>query len=248
MPDQKTSGPLTDAVMGLLPGGERERDRYRTLLATLAQWRQLFAGKRVLDFGASWGTSMIALLEMGAREVVGIEPDAKRVRDGLELFASVAPTAPLSLSHSADTAALPFRTGEFDFVMANAVLEHIPQPRAAYLREMWRVLAAGGHLMISETPNKYFPKDVHTTHLWFNHMLPSRAAYRRAIRNGRFDPARTDWVGSGWRGLGFYEMVAPLGQYRLLPEASKGRHRLLTRVGLPASLLDPYPTWVLQKS
>jgi hypothetical protein len=101
--------------------------------------------------------------------------------------------------------------------------------------------------MINETPNKYFPKDVHTTHLWFNQYLPSDIARRRAVQRGRFDANRTDWASSGWRGLGFYELVEPLGRFRLVPEQNAIRHRLLTFVGLPASLFDPYPTWVLQK-
>lgn len=241
------SGTLTAAVMERLPGGERERERYRTLLATLTQWRDLFAGRRALDFGASWGTSMIALYEIGAREVAGVEPEEKRVAEGQKLIAAVAPGTPLSLTHVADTGSLPFASGEFEFVLANAVFEHIPQPRARFLREVWRVLTPGGHLMINETPNKYYPKEMHTTDLWFNQCLPSEMAYRRAIRRGRFDPTRSDWSSSGWRGMGYYEMVAPLQGYKLVPETTKPRQRMLTRLGLPASMLDPYPTWILRK-
>jgi hypothetical protein len=110
------------------------------------------------------------------------------------------------------------------------------------------VLAPGGHLMISETPNQYFPKDVHTTSLWFNHWLPRDLAHRRAVRRGRFDRSRVDWNSSGWRGLGFFELVRPIGGYRLIPEKSRLRHRILTMIGLPASLLDPGPIWILQKN
>jgi hypothetical protein len=110
------------------------------------------------------------------------------------------------------------------------------------------VLAPGGHLMISETPNQYFPKDVHTTSLWFNHWLPRGLAHRRAVRRGRFDRSRVDWNSSGWRGLGFFELVRPIGGYRLIPEKSRLRHRILTMIGLPASLLDPGPIWILQKN
>lgn len=46
----------------------------------------------------------------------------------------------------ADIAALPFRSGAFDLVMAIEVLEHVPDPAAA-LRELARV--GGGHVVVS---------------------------------------------------------------------------------------------------
>jgi SAM-dependent methyltransferase len=151
------------------------------------------------------------------------------------------------LYHFSDTSCLPFKDDEFDFILANAVLEHIPQPRESYIRELWRILAKGGHMIINETPNKYFPKEMHTTGLWFNHWLPRDAAHRRAVRLGRFDPQRLDWSSSGWRGLGYFELISALGNYQLIPENSRFRHRLLTSIGFPASLFDPYPSWVLKK-
>lgn len=235
-----------DPILDLLPS-ETERQRYLTLLETLASRRALFADARVLDFGASFGTSAVALIRSGAGAVVGVEPSPVRIAQGLELVAKAAPGAKVSLICTPDTTALPFEAGEFAFILANGVLEHIPQPRTAYIRELWRVLASRGHLMISETPNKYFPKDVHTTSLWFNHWLPRGLAHGRAVRRGRFDAARTDWDSSGWRGLGYFELVAPIDGYRLIPERARWRHRLLTRIGLPASLIDPGPIWVLEK-
>jgi len=244
----RSSEAFVDAILPLLPGTQTERDRFRTLVETLAAWKPLFAGRRILDFGASWGTSMVALLLLGSKEVIGVEPDGDRVKKGQAFLAEIAPSELLTLLHTPETASLPFSEGEFDFVLVNAVMEHIPQPRDAYVRELWRVLSPGGHLMVNETPNKYFPKEVHTTHLWFNHCLPSRIAHRRAVRRGRFPATRTDWISSGWRGLGYYELTRSCPGYRLVPENSGVRHRILGRLGLPASLLDPYPTWVLRKA
>jgi SAM-dependent methyltransferase len=239
-------GNMTDPMLALLPN-DTERGRYTTLLKTLDTWRHLFAGKRCLDFGASWGTSMVALVRQEAAEVVGTEPSADRVAQGKSRIARAAPGAKLSLIQTSYEPSLPLNDGEFAFILANGVIEHIPQPRDVYLRELWRVLAPGGHLMINETPNKYFPKELHTTDLWFNHWLPRSVAHRRAVRSGRFDSRRTDWDSSGWRGLGYYELVRPLGKYRLIPEQAKLRHRILAGIGLPPSLIDPYPTWILQK-
>ena len=125
---------------------------------------------------------MVALIRVGASEVVGVEPNPLRVKEGRALIAKAAPGAKAFLTHTPDTAALPFVDGEFRFILANGVLEHIPQPRDSYVRELWRVLAPDGHLMVNETPNKYFPKELHTTSLWFNHWLPRELAHKRAVR------------------------------------------------------------------
>lgn len=235
-----------DPYLSLLQS-ETDRERFETLLRTLAGWQGLFAGKRVLDFGASVGISLIALLRLGAVEVIGVEPDRGRVDRGQDLLARAAPGAKASLIHVPNTRHLPFADGEFGFVLVNAVMEHIPQPRQDYVRELWRLVSSGGVLMVNETPNKYFPKEIHTTSLWFNHWLPREMAHRRAVRRGRFDARRTDWDSSGWRGLGYFELVNPISGYRLIPERGRLRHRLLTMVGVPASVFDPYPTWILQK-
>jgi SAM-dependent methyltransferase len=235
-----------DALAALLPS-ETERWRFDNLMRNLTAWRPLFSGRRVLDFGASWGISAIALIRAGAAEVVGVEPDLARVEKGRQIVHDVEPSARISLLHTPDTLALPFREGEFPFVLSNGVLEHIPQPRAASLRAIWRLVAPGGHLMISETPNKYWPKDTHTTGLWFNHWLPIGMAHRRAVRRGRFRADRQDWASSGWRGMGYLEMVRPLTGYRLIHDNTRWRHRVLAALGLPASLIDPDPLWILRK-
>jgi predicted O-methyltransferase YrrM len=237
------SDPYTDA----LAFNPVEQRRFETLKAAISPWRTLFAGKSVLDFGASWGLSAVAFIRLGAAAVVGVEPNAERVTRGQRLLADVGLADRIQLCHVPDTSDTGL-TDRFDFVSVVAVLEHIPAPRTHYLHEMWRVTASGGHLFVHETPNKYWPREDHTTQgLWFNHWLPSDLAYRRAVRQGRFDRARSDWDTSGWRGLGYYEMVKPLERYTLVPEASRFRHRALRALGLPASLFDPYPTWVLRK-
>jgi ubiquinone/menaquinone biosynthesis C-methylase UbiE len=230
----------------LLPS-DTERWRYQNLVRNLTAWRALLQGHRVLDFGASWGTSAIALIEAGAGEVVAVEPDGARVERGRTLIAEALPGARISLLHVPNTEALPFGDGEFPFVLTNGVLEHIPQPRDRYVRELWRLVSPGGHLMVTETPNTYWPKDTHTTGLWFNHWLPRGLAHRRAVRRGRFRAERNDWATSGWRGMGYHELVRPIRGYRLIPDSTRVRHRILAAIGLPASLIDPDPIWILRK-
>lgn len=224
-----------------------EEQRYRTLREVLSSFADLFTGRRVLDFGASYALSTCAILEVGAREVVGVEPDEARVLRGRRILRDLGYVDRATLEHVPDPRHLALQDASMDVVIANAVLEHIPQPRRPYLRELWRVLGSGGYLIINETPNKYLPVDFHTTGLWLVPWLPSAVARQYAVWRGRFS-AETDWASSGWRGVGFYEVAAALtGPYEYLPVQSHRRHRALTALGLPACLIDPYPTLIFRK-
>jgi len=233
----------TDFV-DLLPS-DIEQGRFRTACTTLQPYAAHFRGRRVLDYGCSYGVSAVVLRLLGAASVVGVEPAEDRVSRGTAWIATAGIEA-VTLEAVPDTRHLPFPDGAFQFALANAVFEHIPQPRAAHLRELWRVLAPGGVLLINETPNSYYPFEGHTTQLWGNAWLPEGVAYRRAVRRGRYRLDRGAWRGSGWRGMGWHELRC-LRPFRLVPETSRVRHRFLTGLGLPASLVDPYPTWVLVK-
>lgn len=224
-----------------------EIQRYHTINKSLIEWKFLFKNKIVMDYGAGYGLSMGALLFHGAKYVFGIEPDEERVKVGRRMLQSAGLSDQANLIHVTDTLSLPFQAEKFGFVIANAVLEHIPIPRTQYLLETWRVVAPGGYLMINETPNKYFPKESHTTNLWFNHWFPESTAYKRAIRRKRFSMERKDWKYSGWRGLGYLEIATVISRYQLVPENSRLRHRILSKIGLPSSIFDPYPTWVFRK-
>jgi SAM-dependent methyltransferase len=225
---------------------EVESLRYRTLLGSLQPYRQLFASKRVLDFGASSGLSMAALLMLGASHVTGIEPDVERVQRGRRLLSALQAESRSNLIHVAETSKLPFPDSTFEFVLVNAVLEHIPQPRSRFIAELWRCVAEDGYLFVNETPNKYVPVDFHTTGgLWWVPWMPKNMARRYATWRGRWKGR--DWDTCGWRGLGYYELTSALPGHKLIPELTRLRHRLLHRLGLPSGLVDPYPVWVLQK-
>jgi SAM-dependent methyltransferase len=228
-------------------GSDIERRRYVALLDAFARLRP-WCGGRVLDFGASFAVSMLALREIGIEDVDGVEVQGSRVTLG-RLMLREAGADPNRLLHVPETQYLPYPSATFDTVLANAVLEHIPQPRAPYLKELWRVLKPGGHLIVTETPNPYLPFDYHTTHLWWVPWLPSRLARWYAIWRGRFRPDKA-WAFSGWRGLGYYELVGalPRRSFDVVHEQSRLRHRLLRRLHLPASLLDPYPVWIVRKT
>ena len=222
-----------------------DQTRFYSVRGVFERLRPYVRG-RVLDFGAGDALSMVALLDLGIRNVDGVDVVASEVDRG-QKFLAEAGGDPARLLHVPDTRRLPFPDRCFDTVVANAVLEHIAQPRDAHIREVWRVLRPGGHWLICETPNKYLPLDFHTTGLMWVPWLPSSLARRYALWRGRFS-ADKPWESSGWRGLGHFELLNALPTaYRVIHEQSRFRHRVFRAMGLPASLLDPYPLWILQK-
>ena len=229
---------------------DTERGRYLALQARLESWSHLYVDQPVFDFGCSWGTSAVALTQSGARNVVGVDPDLDRVERGHALVEKLGLSDLIELRQHTDSSQLPWPDSTFSFVLANGVIEHIPRhARPAIMREVWRVLAPGGHFMIAETPNSYYPKDEHTTQLWFNHWLPEQMAHTRAVRAQAFRANRTDWDSSGWRGAGYYELLRPLKGAKLLPEPiTRARQRFLAMLGLPPMLIDPWPLWVFRKT
>ena len=78
---------------------------------------------------------------------------------------------------------LPFKTGQFDIVFSNAVLEHVGnrQMQAAFLDELQRVCRRG---FFVTTPNRWFPIEHHTG-LPLLHYLPIRV-FRRILKQSGY--------------------------------------------------------------
>lgn len=230
------------------PDCGRRGGRYNTIARALSQHAHYFRGKHVLDFGASSGLSGFALLQIGAESVTGVEPDAERVAAGQQ-FIEQEGESRFTLLHTSDTRRLPFADATFGAVLCNAVLEHIPQPRDQYIAEMWRVLAPGGVLFVNETPNKYLPYDVHTLHLPLTNWLPSQVARWVGTITGKIRHVKDPWDYSGWRGLGYYELMGAISSpCRVDHEMTRTRHRVFAALGLPAGLIDPYPVYGIWKA
>lgn len=219
-----------------------EQNRLENLRVTLKALQPFIRGKHCFDFGASYGLSMIAMRELGAASVTGIEPDLPRVERGNRLLAGSG-----EIHFVGDTRHLPFASEQFNTVLVNAVFEHIPQPRTAYIKEAWRMVAPGGHLIVNETPNKYLPLDYHTTKLLWVPWLPKDFAHAYAIKRGKWDWRKdsipySDWEHSGWRGLGQFELFSCLESFEDVSPKTRFRHHIC------GQMFDPYPTWVILKT
>jgi len=186
----------------------------RPLISTFERFGIMIRGKRMLDCGCGAGASSILLARHGAAHVLGVDVSAEcvevaRLRAMEEGCADRVSFLPLD-----DPPRVPQPDGSFDIVLANALLEHIPPAgRPAHLREWWRLLRPGGFLLIRETPNRLWPKDGHTTGLWWVPYMPLPLARRYAIlRSPRVSEADSleDLLVAGIRGATYWEIVRSL--------------------------------------
>jgi SAM-dependent methyltransferase len=98
---------------------------------------ELIAGSgRVIDIGCGPGVDVVAL----GHDCVGVDPSGTMLAAATRRGADVC---------RADAHCLPFRDGAFQAARADRVFQHLADPTAA-LREMVRVVARGGRLVVAD--------------------------------------------------------------------------------------------------
>lgn len=172
-------------------------------------------GTRILDFGSGPGCSACAMaLDLGAH-VVGVEVARKNERVSALWAEWAGVTDRVSFHFVDDTRALPFADGTFELAVASSVLEYVPGDRGPYLRELWRVIAPGGRLVVAGTSNAAWPREVHSK-TWIVNWMPNLGPRLRAWWGLRDDVER---------GVTFGELEASLPGARFV----RGRARELAR-------------------
>ncbi len=116
-------------------------DRYARDLVERA--RPIGPADRVLDLGCGTGIVARVLRERlgGATKIVGLDASPP-------MIAKARTVAPELEWHEGNAMALPFADRSFDLVLSQQMLQFVPD-RAAALREVRRVLAPGGRLIVS---------------------------------------------------------------------------------------------------
>jgi len=193
--------PNYDAYIRAHLGGSQSRlvQFTRRLCPEMEHFCGPLRGRRVLDFGCGTGASTVALTGRHAR-VWGYDID----KEALDLC-----RLRLREHGKTDEVRLLDDLGDgpesFDVILLNGVVEHIPKSepglRRGILRRLHGLLVPGGFLYITETPNRLWPFDFHTTGLWW---IPwtrpgSTWAHHRAVGRGRYSP--TERLAPGPRGL-----------------------------------------------
>jgi len=108
------------------------------------------AGKRVLDLGCGLGEYVRGFARQGA-EAHGCDVAHSRLVEARRRGAG-------DLTVAAGES-LPYRSGSFDVVVLNEVIEHVSDDRAT-MREVGRVLAPGG-IAVLYAPNRLYPFETH---------------------------------------------------------------------------------------
>jgi SAM-dependent methyltransferase len=179
------------------------------------------AGERIVDLGCAAGAVTDFLSRLGAH-VVGVDAEPRAIAKAQELF----PQLEFVL---ADVRDLPFGDASFDKAVAADLVEHLDDETfAAMLRELRRVLAAGGTFSLY-TPNPRHGIErlkernlilaQNPTHIG----LRDAATLHRMLREAGFVVEVSEWRPSFFRGLRTIERVGgrrlDLLRYRLCVRA-----------------------------
>lgn len=204
--------------------------------------------KKILDMGSGGGSSALVLMDLGAASVQGVEPNGELVNIATVRAHDEGMSDHVSFTQIADTSKLPFESNSFDIVTFNAVLEHIPPAmRTPILKEAWLCLKPGGLMVFTETPNRVFPYDGHTSNLplvpwmplWLSY--PFVKTFSRHVHGGQSKEA---YVAQGLVG-GSYRQIK-----RALPKAvclnAKGGDALWKTTIHPTLFIIRYSLYVLE--
>lgn len=211
-------------------------------------------GKKVLEFGCHFGGTAIVLAALGA-EVAAIDVDPQYVeltrlnaeRHGL--------ADRIRVEHVPDTTRLPYGDGEFELISCNSVLEYVP-PRLlrGVQREIDRVLARWGFIVIMGTSNRLWPRDIHSERWLMNYvphplrrLFPGRtveSVFPWELRRGFGDYAD---ITQKDRGRLIVDLKAKMGVARSRLEVFTAANRVLGPLGVHVGYVSPTITMVLQK-
>jgi 2-polyprenyl-3-methyl-5-hydroxy-6-metoxy-1,4-benzoquinol methylase len=207
-----------------------------------------FAGKRILDFGCGSGASCMALTRLlPPCEIVGIELEDRLLKIA-RLRAQHFGRTSLQLLQSPSGDSLPADLGQFDFIMFNAVFEHLlPHERRTLLPKVWAHLRPGGVLFLNQTPYRYSLVEVHTTAgMPLINYLPDSLTLWAARKFCKRVSPTDDWttlLRQGIRGGTVPEILGILGgaqQAELLRPAPE----VGDRIDLWFSTLSPRHAWL----
>jgi ubiquinone/menaquinone biosynthesis C-methylase UbiE len=132
-------------------------------------------GARVLEIGCGGGGLLRLLRERGVN-VVGVDTLDAALNLAHERFTTE------NLVRLGDDDALPFCNGAFDAVVAQHVIEHLPDVIAA-LCEWKRILKPGGRIVLA-TPNARYPDPAHFADMDHTRVFAPRELRDAASRAG----------------------------------------------------------------
>ena len=116
----------------------------------------------VLDFGCGFGASSYCMIKRGATRILAADLEKPNIDFATAFFDGMGLSRHIVLRYGDVVPTLQPRS--LDVIWLQAVMEHLlPEERRQYLRRFWESLRPGGILIITETPNRVWPVEGHTT-------------------------------------------------------------------------------------
>jgi SAM-dependent methyltransferase len=194
-------------------------------------YRIALPGLRVLDFGCGFGASTCGLVRRGATDVVATDLVAGNIAFARTFFARLGLDDRVDLRSQDPVPGL--EPASFDVVWLQAVVEHLlPDERRSYLRQFWRALRPGGWLVVTETPNRVWPYETHTSGgRWFLPWMPAERIFATMRKEARFAAyGDTEFYRSGIVGSTYGELLDCLGRPADCEEPARALRRYFARL------------------
>ena len=197
-------------------------------------------GRRILDFGCGFGASSYCLMKRGADDIVA----ADLVRENTDLARLVFSGFGLDrkVEIRQEDVIPTLERNAFDIVWLQAVMEHLlPGERQTYLRRFWETLRPGGWLVVTETPNRAWPYEKHTTGgRWFLPWMRPESVFRKMRKEERYRSySDVDFYRSGIIGSTYGEIMDCLGHPPDCEELARGVHGYIDRLYEDARVKSP---------
>lgn len=173
-------------------------------------------GKSVLEFGCREGSSFISFLSLDANKIVGIDIDEKVLDLSKKIYTDIGCNN-IEYRRNYKNKSLPADDEEFDIVSCNAILEHIhPKVRIEYVKELQKKVKVGGYFIVSDTPNKLWLIEGHTTGLWLLNYFPFKIKCWLGSKTKRFKDIKHNdydiWIEQGIEGVSYNKIYNSLSE------------------------------------
>jgi S-adenosylmethionine-dependent methyltransferase len=179
-------------------------------------------GLRVLEVGCGTGSSTVAIAEQGAT-VTALEPHRPSLTVARERLSVYGLDVEFVEGNATEIQTL-FSGRTFDFILFHACIEHMThEERMISMRTTWESLSPGGLWGLTETPNRLWYFDDHSSRLPLYQWLPDDLAIRyaqfspRADFRDRFHEPTPEEMHAFYRygrGVSFHEFDLTIGPVR----------------------------------